>query len=155
MHSLSTLPSGVSIHNSVLSLDFHSRNVTFVFNIPQVVSHRPSCSNQNQIQIKYSTKIAIIYYLIWTKFPIVSMKRSTVLLLCTYFIYWTIKFPLNSCCFCVQSWLETDWIDQTNKLTFVHSAAAVPSEQYKSIVLFKRSPNFFCQCSRDRELKRF
>ena len=87
VHSLSTLPSGVSIHNFVLSLDFHSRNVTFVFNIPQVVSHRPSSSNQNQIQIKYSTKIAIMYYLIWTKFCIVywTIHQASVLLY-TYFI---------------------------------------------------------------------
>ena len=87
VHSLSTLPSGVSIHNFVLSLDFHSRNVTFVFNIPQVVSHRPSSSNQNQIQIKYSTKIAIMYYLIWTKFCIVywTIHQASALLY-TYFI---------------------------------------------------------------------
>ena len=87
VHSLSTLPSGVSIHNFVLSLDFHSRNVTFVFNIPQVVSHRPSSSNQNQIQIKYSTKIAIMYYLIRTKFRIVywTIHQASALLY-TYFI---------------------------------------------------------------------
>ena len=87
VHSLSTLPSGVSIHNFGLSLDFHSRNVTFVFNIPQVVSHRPSSSNQNQIQIKYSTKIAIMYYLIWTKFCIVYWTiHQPSALLYTYFI---------------------------------------------------------------------